>query len=199
LTGPLELHPKATPIATAVTWCLVALFLNGYMYPFFTQVFRSARDGDYGLAAFLALCLLAALGSLLAALHALLRLRNPRPHLTVSRGTPRLGGLAERLRRLTITFEGREEADSGSGRSRKTAKEVFLRLPVFDETDSVSITGGAGGATRLTLPRETLPTFTAPHNRVLWTLKVVGEIRHWPDVHEEFDLTVLPLDVRSAR
>ena len=35
-------------------------------------------------------------------------------------------------------------------------------------------------------------TFVAPHNKVLWTLAVAGEIARWPDVAEEFELLVLP-------
>ena len=41
-------------------------------------------------------------------------------------------------------------------------------------------------------------TFAAPHNKVVWCLKVRGEIPRWPDVDEEFPLEVLPGESTGA-
>ena len=42
------------------------------------------------------------------------------------------------------------------------------------------------------IPADTMHSFAAPHNRIVWTLKVRGEIGGWPDVDEDFDLAVMP-------
>jgi hypothetical protein len=36
-------------------------------------------------------------------------------------------------------------------------------------------------------------TFTAPSNKIIWSLKIKGEIMGWPDVQEEFPIEVTPL------
>jgi hypothetical protein len=35
-------------------------------------------------------------------------------------------------------------------------------------------------------------SFAAPHNKIVWSLKVEGVIDRWPDVGEEFPLVVYP-------
>ena len=37
-----------------------------------------------------------------------------------------------------------------------------------------------------------MPTFDAPNNDIEWCLKLRGDIPFWPDVAEEFPITVYP-------
>ncbi len=41
-----------------------------------------------------------------------------------------------------------------------------------------------------------LPSFKASDNRIVWTLRVEGDVPRWPDVEVEFELEVgpIPLD-----
>jgi hypothetical protein len=198
-SGPVALRPKEPPLVRALGLSLLALFWNGCLWPFAGQVPAAFRSGDSGRGLLLAMFLVAGLGIFLGAIHALLGLRNPRLHLTLDRGTLHLGetlevewkltGLPERIRRLRIAFEGREEATYPSGRRHRTAREVFRTLPVVDTTEPASIAAGTG---LVAIPSDTLHSFAAPHNRVIWSFKVTGEIRHWPDVGEEFEVSVLP-------
>ena len=41
-------------------------------------------------------------------------------------------------------------------------------------------------------------SFEAPNNRVRWTLIVHGDIPFWPDVRDEFPITVLPLQRKET-
>ena len=34
-------------------------------------------------------------------------------------------------------------------------------------------------------------SFTAPHNKIEWKVKLHGDIRRWPDVRDEYELNVL--------
>jgi hypothetical protein len=128
---------------------------------------------------------------------------NPRVRLRVSPGTLRLGeraqvdwevvGAAQRLRKLTVTLEGREEATYRRGTDTRTDLQLFARVLVAEH--------GAGGprrgSERITVPAETMHSFEAPHNKVVWLLRVHGEIRRWPDVDDEFPVVVLPRGERA--
>jgi hypothetical protein len=48
------------------------------------------------------------------------------------------------------------------------------------------------GRARLMIPPGTMPTFRSEHNKILWTLRVRGDIPRWPDIKEEYEITVLP-------
>ena len=48
------------------------------------------------------------------------------------------------------------------------------------------------GESTIAVPRDTMHSFEAKHNKVVWELRVHADIRRWPDVREEFRFTVLP-------
>jgi len=198
---PLVLKPQHTRLGALVGILFIAAFWNGIVGLFVWQIVVGFRQGDreWGAALFLSIFVLVGLFLLLAVPYQFLALWNPRPHLTLSHGTLRLGdrvdlewrfsGRPSRIRHLRLTFEGREEATYGSGRSRTTAREVFRTLVIADTTEPMTI---AAGAARFAIPADTMHSLTAGSNRVVWTLKVAGDIRHWPDVAEEFELAVWP-------
>jgi hypothetical protein len=37
-----------------------------------------------------------------------------------------------------------------------------------------------------------VPSFDGGRHRIVWEIKVHGDIPHWPDVDEAYPLTVLP-------
>ena len=42
-------------------------------------------------------------------------------------------------------------------------------------------------------------SFGADNNKVVWELKVSGEIARWPDVDESFPITIRPLAMESLQ
>jgi hypothetical protein len=48
----------------------------------------------------------------------------------------------------------------------------------------------AQGEARFQVPEGVPPSFQAGNNRIIWTLRIYGEIPRWPDVHEEFEVTM---------
>lgn len=201
LSGPVQLEAKATPLGKLVGVVFIAAFWNGITGIFVWQAVKGwqAGQGDGCLTVFLIPFVGVGLLLLAGVPYQLLALFNPRLHLTLSSATLPLGGSAQvswrfsgmpgRIRRLRIVLKGREEATYRRGTSTSTDREVFARLPVADTEHSVEI---AAGSATLSLPEETMHSFTAPNNKVIWTLKVEGEIRFWPDVSEEFELVVRP-------
>jgi hypothetical protein len=126
-------------------------------------------------------------------------LQDTRPKITVSADAAPLGSTVElrweftgnpgRINELTISFEGREEATYRRGTNTRTDKNIFRIIEVMRANDPFQI---AGGEAKLVIPADTMHSFKASNNKILWRLKVAGDIPHWPDVAEEFEFTVLP-------
>ena len=202
--GAVTLEPKSGPVGKLVGITFAALFWNGIVGVFAWKVIETYRQGaaDGCLTVFLIPFVLIGLVLLVSVPYQFLALFNPRPRLTLSTGAPRLGeaatlewgfhGAAGRIRRLRITVEGREEATVTSGKSTSTVKETFATLPLVDTIEPHQI---AAGTIPLIVPADTMHSFAADYHQVVWTLKLAGEIRRWPDVAEEIPLEVRPLAI----
>jgi hypothetical protein len=194
------LKPSASPWARLVGGLLFTLLWNALIASLVAGAVNGWLAGQrpYFHSVFVLPFVAVGLGGAGFVVHALLLLFNPRVRLRVSPGTLRLGeraqvdwevvGAAHRLRKLTLTLEGREEATYRRGTDTRTDRQLFARVPVVEH--------GAGGprrgSERIAVPAETMHTFEASHNKVVWLLRVHGEIRRWPNVNDEFPLVVLP-------
>jgi hypothetical protein len=129
----------------------------------------------------------------------ILNLFNPRIYLSVSSGAVPLGGninarwtfrgRPRRIRHLRISIEGAEKADYRRGTTNHTDTRVFARLPLVDTKDSHQI---AGGQAQIKIPADLMHTFKARNNEILWKIKVHGDVPRFPDVADEFPITILP-------
>ena len=200
--GPAVLQPTMSPIGKLVTATIVCFFWNGLVgvFTYFEiQQFSSGGGGSWFLAIFLLIFQIIGVALLLAVPYQLLALANPRPRLTLSRGTLPIGGTvpfewqligtASRVSRLTMTLKGREEARYRRGTDTRTDRHEFHSEVIAEATDATSIEHGSG---TIRIPARTMHSFTANNNKIVWTITVKGEIVHWPDVDETFDVTVSP-------
>jgi hypothetical protein len=129
-----------------------------------------------------------------------LKLFNARPTIGFSSGAAPLGesieiawsfsGRYDRIHRLRLIVEAREEATYVRGTDTTTDRETFYTRTLVDETRPEGI---RFGKTTLSIPAETAPSFASRNNKIVWHLRVIGEIRRWPNVEENFDFTVLPI------
>jgi hypothetical protein len=201
-SGPLELRPVATPLGKFAGITLVTLFWDGIVSVFVVQIYNARQDGiaANGFSVlFLIPFVLVGLLLIYATFRQLLILFNPRVHLTVNPGTLPLGGtgfLEWRLsgrgggvRRLRILLEGREEAWFRSGKNTQTVRNVFASVAVADTTSEAEIPAGSA---RIEVPGNTVPSFKATHNKIIWSLKVTCEIAGWPDSDDEYEVLVRP-------
>jgi hypothetical protein len=167
-----------------------------------TAIWAIAREGKLGhdgcATAFVAVFAFFGALMLISLPGKFLSLFNPRPTLTLSAppapGVPvavawRFEGAASRLARVTILFEGREEATYRRGTDTVTDRREFARLVLLDTRDAAQI---AGGETLLALPADTMHSFQSSHNKVVWSLKLHGEIARWPDIDDDAVVTVYP-------
>ena len=144
------------------------------------------------------------LGAIGAVFYFLLALFNPRPFVTAS-SPIMLGeslevewetaGKVERIRSFRITVEGREEATYARGTTTSTDKETFMVLEVARELEAMRGMGAQAlrrGKAKIVVPAHAMHSFASNNNKIVWALKVHGEIRLWPDVDEEYELEVEP-------
>jgi hypothetical protein len=193
--GAVELKPRATPLRKLIGLIFASLIWNGIAW--FAVIRSQEREGC--VVAVLALFALIGLLLIYSTLRQLLVLFNPRPRLTLSPGSLKLGEMAYlqwRLtgatggaRRLHVTLEGKEEVRYRRGTDTHTETKPFATIPVVDSTDSYQM---LSGSTSFAVPADTLPTFAAENNKVIWTIKAQLEIANWPDSDEEFEILVRP-------
>jgi len=201
LPDRLVLKPAESPWVMFVGAIFLCLFWNGIVSVFVLEAVSRWRSGhpEWGLMLFL--IPFVAIGSIFigAVVYCFMALFNPRPHLTVTPGAVPLGGTlqvqwhltgrAGILQNLRLRLEGREEATDNSGRYAKSANSVFADLEIASITTPREMQSGEA---RLTVPAGLVPSFAAPNNKILWSIRVHGRIAYWPDLKEEFPVTVLP-------
>ncbi|HSN55897.1 MAG TPA: DUF3592 domain-containing protein [Candidatus Sulfomarinibacteraceae bacterium] len=201
-TAERTLEPAAGPVAKIVAMILIAAFWNGIVGVFVWQLVLSFRRGhpDWFLAVFLIPFVLVGLGLILGIVSTTLAAFNPRPRLTIAPGSPHLGerlrvdwsfsGRTNRIRRLTIALEGHEKATYRRGTDTHTDRDVFAVFELVDTAFDVEI---GHGTASVTLPEDTMHSFSSDNNAVVWSLVVHGEIDRWPDVSESYEVEVRPL------
>jgi hypothetical protein len=201
--GPLILKPQVGPVGKVAASVFFSLFWNGIISVFVWQAWKAWESGspDWFLNIFLIPFVLVGLFSFGVVGHFLLALANPRPRMTLIPGSPRLGdelhldwrftGRAGRLGHVRIFLEGREEATYQRGTDTVTDREVFATHNLVDTGNDREIPTGAA---EIVIPSDTMHSFAADSNKIIWEIKVEGEIAHWPDVSQDF-----PIEIRPTR
>jgi hypothetical protein len=200
---PATLRPKYSRGAKLAGFIVVALIWNGILSLFLYDLVSPSRRGSFQwfIALFLIPFILIGIGLVALAIRQALQLSNPRPKVTVSNSIIALGtelrvdwsieGRVERLTHCSITLEAREEATYSRGTDRMTDTNVFATIPLANQIrPAIAGTGSA----RVTIPADTMHSFDAASNRVVWVVRVRGERPNWPDSDDEFPLTVAPRD-----
>lgn len=209
-TGPIVLEAQWSPFGKLVGAILLAAIWNGITGVFVWQAWKSWAEGspDGCLTLFILPFVLVGLLLLVTVPYQVLALFNPRPRLELAPGRVVLGathelrwsfrGRAGRVRRLRITLEGAEEADYRQGDETRNARESFASYELADVARGGPAGSTARGTALLSVPADTMHSFDGSAHRIVWTLKVHGEVAGWPDVSEEFPLTVHPLPIGEA-
>jgi hypothetical protein len=206
--APRELRVKQSLVLRLVAVIAIALFWNGIISIFVWEVIDGFRRGSPDLCStlFMIPFVLVGLGLIGGIGYTFLALFNPRVKLVLTPGELTLGsradltwefsGRVDRIHQLSIDLEGAEHATYGRGTKTTTDKHVFMKIPIVETSIAYEI---AAGVTSFDVPQTTMHTFTSPNNKITWTLMVRGEIARWPDVKEEFELTIHPLPLYAAQ
>ncbi len=205
--GPLILKPQLGPVGKVAGAVFFALVWNGIVSVFVWQAWKAWESGspDWFLNIFLIPFVLVGLFSFGVVGHCLLALANPRPRLTLTPGRPTLGnelriewvftGRAGRLGHLRIFLEGREEATYQRGTDTVTDREVFATHGLIDTGNDWEIPKGAA---EIVIPSDTMHSFAADSNKIIWEIKVEGEIAHWPDISQNFPIEIRPTRIEDV-
>ena len=198
--GREVLTPQFSAKTKFIGVTVVALFWNGIVSIFVFSMIGGFRHGDpswFGLL-FLLPFVAIGLGLIAGAVYQFLAIFNPRPTLELSSSVLPLGTAAEltwsfsgrtgRISELTVTLRGVEEARYRKGTSTYTDRNTFYEMELYKTSDPTEIAAGQIG---FVLPQDTMHSFEAENNKILWTLDVHGSIKHWPDVKESFKITVI--------
>ncbi len=204
---PVVLKPQSGRLTTLLGVTFFAAFWNGIVSVFVIHAVGDWRSGspEWFLMVFLIPFVLIGAGFIFGIFYYLLALFNPRVTITVSSDAVALGGPLDVawemtgrvgvIRRLTVALVGAEEATYTRGTDTTTDKKDFITLPIADTTQTLDMIGGAGSAE---IPAETMHSFEAPRNKIVWTVRVHGEIPWWPDVREQYKIVVLPIEMAGG-
>jgi hypothetical protein len=198
--GPVELKPVESRVGKLVGVLVFALFWNGIVSVFVVNLVGDALRGAGILWVFLLFLVpFVGIGLFLLglAVQLAMALANPVPRLTVNRRTfsPgetvelawRFEGAVTRLKQVRLVLEGREECTYRRGTDTRTDRDVFATLEIASAS---GLSAGIPGQAALRLPERLMHSFKADNNRIVWSLRVKGEIRWWPDVDEAFELMI---------
>ncbi|MFP4579789.1 MAG: DUF3592 domain-containing protein [Candidatus Sumerlaeia bacterium] len=187
---------QASPVAKFLVMLIFALFWNSIVGFMLIQVVKEKSialmifGGVFGI---IGLLLIAMVVSNFLALF------NPRPQVRISDLSPGIGhsfkiswttlGNVSRISMFRIILSCREEATYRRGTSTYTDRNKFFNMPIVETGDRANMVSGQATAT---IPPDAMHSFESPNNRIIWTIRVHGDIEKWPDVEEEYKIQVLP-------
>ncbi|MEZ6050648.1 MAG: DUF3592 domain-containing protein [Planctomycetaceae bacterium] len=199
--GPVTLKAASSPWGSFIGSVIVCLFWNGIISIPISEVVQSWRDGDpeYVLTFFMIPFALVGLGIVAWMVYAFIALFNPRPTLTISRGSIPLGetahvwwsfqGSTYSIRVLKLTLKGVEKATYRRGTDTHTDEETFYEEVLSQHDQAFDI---ASGEVDVTIPADSMHTFKSDNNEIVWSLHLTGDIPARPDVNAIFPIKVVP-------
>jgi hypothetical protein len=180
---------------------VVAVFWNGFISVFLFLIIKDWRSGQGSCGPVLIMVPFVAVGIVLigSIFYYFLALFNPRATVTLSRTVVPLGGGGEvqwqfggmtgRIRKLTLALRGTEEATSQRGKNSHTERRLFYNAELFSTENDLEV---PYGRVDFTIPGEMMHSFEARNNKIIWKIEMHGKINTWPDIQEEYKITVAP-------
>ncbi|MEA3364073.1 MAG: DUF3592 domain-containing protein [Candidatus Hydrogenedentes bacterium] len=135
----------------------------------------------------------------IGAVYFLLAFFNPRVTVTVTtlEAAPgdmlgiswEFSGSTVKLQTLKVLLKGMEETRVRRGNKSSKKTETFEETVLYETTDPAEMKSSEVGCL---IPETARPTGTEGDSRVYWQLCIHGTIPMWPDVREEYEITVTP-------
>lgn len=196
LDGPQKLIPTVTRLTAFLGVLFIALFWNGISWTIFLSVLFKQ---EWFAIAFL--LIFVGIGAIMiyAAVHQFLKLFNPTVSVALSNGAVcpgesvdlawELVGRVSRIRELRVSIIGEEVVTYIRGTNTTTDRKVFQRIPIASVSSDEEKRFGSAS---ITIPPNTIHSFSAPNNKIEWSVEVHGEIAWWPDIRETMRFAVRP-------
>jgi hypothetical protein len=187
--GSVVLRPQTSPLMRVVVATCAAIGL-GVVTVFLFSEGVAILGFIFG-----AFAVLVALG----AVYSLLTFFNPRVTVTVTslEAAPgdmlgiswQFSGSTGKLQSLKVLLKGIEETTIRRGKNSSKKTETFEESVLYETTDPREMKASEVGCL---IPETARPTGSQGDSRVYWQLCVHGTIPMWPDVREEYEITVTP-------
>lgn len=205
-SNPIELKPSTGRISGLIVTICIAAFWNGIVSVFLWQCIDSFQggNGDWFLALFLIPFVAIGAGLICWVVYTFLCLFNPTVKMTLMTPDLALGwpvrvqyelqGSPRSIQSLLIYLEGKEEIQyivrSGKNSSKRTESSVFFEQELINTTNIHEI---ESGSVECIIPMELMHSFETEGHKIIWSLKLKGEVPNWPDISEDYLLQVRPV------
>ena len=198
---PRQLKMDTSRLAMFLIVLGIALFWNGILSIFAFGLFSEADWGWAMLfpALFMIPFLLIGLVLLLGVAYLFLAMFNPTVKIALSQGAVPLGGEVDlawelegrvgRIQELVIEVHAVQQVEYMQGTDTITDTETFELVEVIRTSDPQVM---SFGSCLVRIPAESMHTFEADHNKILWTVEVRGQIPWSPDINESYPFRVTP-------
>lgn len=196
--GPVTLEAGNARLGKLLGVALFAVIWNGISWFGMVMVWR---DESWIGIAFLSLFVLIGAAAFVGVGYVALAMFNPTVRLTINRRDVPLGetlriqwqliGRPGRLKAFRLTLEATEKATYQRGTDTVTDTHVFRVVQIAHVTDRRTLITARDDA-QVVIPSDSMHSFEASRNEIVWQLRAHGEIARWPDVNDTWPLTVLP-------
>lgn len=202
--GPRKLKPESPRWAAVVFFAIFGLIWNGVTWAIALAIIRDEGLFSFPML-FLSLFIAVGIGIALGFIYQLLGLWNPVVEVAFSEAAVPIGdsvdiawelvGNVSRLAELKLAIVGSESATYRRGTDTVTDTKEFVRIPIVETSQPEEI---RFGNTTLQIPSDTMHSFSAQNNKVIWKVEVKGVIRRWPDVNDAYTFHVTPRSWRGS-
>jgi hypothetical protein len=200
-TSPSHLKPNSSPMAKFIGGLIFSLFWNGIVSVFVLQAIQMWRSGSgekWFLSVFLIPFVLVGAGMIAFTIHSFFGLFSPRANLRLSQTSVAAGqtveltweftGRIDKLRELHLQLVARRERDEGSGKNRRTRRDVIYTGEIAHYTNSNDI---RSGTVLCPIPVDQPPTDVDGANRVLWHVRLRAKVDFGADLSDDYPITVV--------
>ncbi len=181
-----------------------ALFWNGIVSVFVVQIVKDWQRGGkpIGSTLFISIFVAVGIGTIVAVLFNILRVFNPTIKIqnascVLFPGAEEdisfdISGNIARLQSFTVTLVGEEQATYRRGTDTVTDTNEFFSSTLY-KADSFNV--ARRDEFKIVIPKAAMHSFKSSNNKIVWKLKVHGDVPRWPDVTEDYILNVNPKEV----
>jgi hypothetical protein len=196
-----EFSPRKKRIGWIFGALLIAAFWNGATSILLLQVIETWQkdDPNWFLTLFATPFVLVGIGMILHFFYRILACFNAAPTLTLFPAEITVGESVQlkwktlsgehKLSHFAIYLVGEEEAKYRRGTNSVTDISIFYEQALIDTKDPRKVRRGEA---EIVLPSDTMPSWKSTNNAIKWSLRVRGEISLWPDIKDNYEVTVLP-------
>ena len=199
-----EFAPRRKRILALTGTVFFTTFWCGITSVFVTIAVKSwlRNDPEWFLTIFITPFVLVGIGSIFYSTYRFFAVFSPAPTIKLKPASISMDGTAKvtwkvsggigSIRHFSIYLIGEEEATYRQGTDTKTATEIFYEQELTDTSDSRNITRGSASIDFSQLSTPIMPSWKGTHNRIKWSLLIIGKVKFWPDIRDDYEVEVQP-------